>query len=114
MKLVMVFLLKGREAGADALILGVTLVFCYFILLMFIIHSTYGRQLSHARPEPASRLRRGDGGAQSHARRPQPVDHPACGQQCAASAARSAWRRAGAARWRRRGADAAGAGAVAH
>ncbi len=35
---------------------------------MFIIHKTDGRQFPHTRPQPASRLRRGDGGAQPHAR----------------------------------------------
>ena len=71
-------------------------MFCQFILLMFIIHQADERQLSHARPEPAARLRRGDGRAQPHARGPQPVDHAAGGQQCAAAAARGAGRRTGA------------------
>ena len=72
-------------------ILGVTLMLFQFILLMFIIHHDDGRQLSHAGPEPAARVRRSDGRAQPDARRAQPVDDPAGRQQLRCGGCATCW-----------------------
>ena len=95
-------------------ILGLSLIFCHFILVMSIIHHRdESTQLPHAGPEPAARLRPGDGRAQPDPRRAQPGDDAAGGEQRAEPPARAAGRQAGGAQRLRRRADAARPGAVA-